>query len=244
MTKITALIITLNEEKHIAACIDALLPVVDEIVIVDSLSTDRTREIATAKGARVVEEKFEGFGRQKNIGTALASNDLILSVDADEYLSKELQESILSVKKNHTAAAYSFNILTHIGGVAVRSCGWYPDTHTRLYDRRKVKWNERKVHEGLIIDGDVKYLTGDLLHYSYDNFDQMKAKTDHYARLGAEVHKGKNKLALVFKMLVNPIAKFLKTYILQKGITDGYTGWMISWYKARETFYKYYWALG
>lgn len=244
MTKITALIITLNEEKHIAACIDALLPVVDEIVVVDSLSTDRTREIAEARGARVVQEKFEGFGRQKNIGTALASNDLILSVDADEYLSKELQKSILSSKENHVASAYSFNILNHIGTQAIRSCGWYPDTHTRLYDRRQVKWNERKVHEGLIIDGEVKYLTGDLLHYSYDNLEQMKAKSDHYARLGAEVHKGKSKVVLFFKMLVNPIAKFLKTYILQKGFTDGYAGWMISRYKARETFFKYYWALG
>ena len=177
MTKITALIITLNEEKHIAACIAAVVGICDEVLIIDSLSKDRTKEIAESQGARVIANAFKGFGAQKNFGTEMASNDLILSVDADEMVSPELRKSIQNVKENHTAAAYSFNILNFVGDRAVKSCGWYPDTHVRLYDRRMVKWNDREVHEGLIINGNVQFLQGDLLHYSYDNISQLKEKS-------------------------------------------------------------------
>ena len=111
MNKITALIITLNEEEHIGACIDAVRDICEEVLIIDSPSQDRTREIAEAKGARVIANTFPGFGPQKNFGTQMASNDLILSIDADEMVSPELRKSILAVKENHTAAAYSFNIL-------------------------------------------------------------------------------------------------------------------------------------
>ena len=243
MTKITALIITLNEEQHIGACIDAVSGLCEEVLIIDSLSQDKTKEIAESKGARVIANPFKGFSDQKNFGTEMSSNDLILSIDADEMVSPELRKSIQAVKENHNAAAYSFNILNFVGDRAVRSCGWYPDTHVRLYDRRSVKWNDREVHEGLIIDGKVQFLQGDLLHYSYDNISQLKEKSTHYAKLGAKVYKGKSTIFLLIKMLINPPAKFFKTYIMQRGFTDGYLGLMISYYRARETFFKYYWAM-
>ncbi len=243
MNKITALIITLNEERHIGACIDSVAGLCDEILIIDSISQDQTKVIAEAKGARVVTNAFTGFGRQKNFGTGLASHDLILSLDADEVVSPELKRSITAIKENPTASAYSFNILNFVGDRAVRSCGMYPDTHVRLYDRRLVKWNEREVHEGLEINGEVKFLSGDLLHYSWDDLSQLKEKSSYYAGLGAKVYKNGNPIVLSLKMIFNPIIKFLKTYIIQMGFTDGYLGLLISYYRARETFLKYYWAM-
>ena len=243
MNRITALIITLNEERHIGACVEAVMGMCDEVLVIDSWSTDRTKEIAESKGARVIENAFKGFGSQKNFGTTVAANDLILSIDADEMVSAELRKSITAIKENHTAAAYSFNILNFVGERAVRSCGWYPDTHVRLYDRSHVKWNNRKVHEGLIVNGTVQFLPGDLLHYSYDDISELKTKSTHYAKLGAEVYKDRNVLFLLLKILVSPVAKFFKTYILKRGFTDGYLGLMISYYRARETFLKYLWAL-
>lgn len=243
MNKITALIITLNEEQHISACIDAVKQICEEVLVIDSLSIDRTKEIAESKGARVVSNAFPGFGAQKNLGTALAANDFILSIDADEIVSAELKASIMAIKQDATASAYSFNILNFIGTRAVRSCGLYPDTHVRLYNRRFVKWNERTVHEGLIIKGEVEFLSGDLLHYTYKNINELKEKSTRYAKLGAAVYTNKNAVLLFFKVLFNPPAKFFKTYFIQRGFTDGYLGLHISYYRARETFLKYYWAL-
>jgi glycosyltransferase involved in cell wall biosynthesis len=243
MTKITALIITLNEEKHIGACIDSLSGVADEVLVVDSFSTDKTKIIAEAKGAKVIESDFTGFGPQRNLGAGYAANDLILVLDADERPSDELIRTIVSIKEDPTATAYSFNRLNFIGARPVRSAGWYPDTHVRLYDRRKAKWNDRHVHEDLIVNGEIQFLRGDLLHYSYKDIAELKTKSTHYAKLGAEVYKGRNTLSLLVNMIVSPVAKFFKTYILKRGFTDGYIGFMISYYRSREAFLKYYWAL-
>jgi glycosyltransferase involved in cell wall biosynthesis len=244
MTKITALIITLNEEKHIGACIDSLTGVADEIIVVDSFSTDGTKRIAQIKSARVIEKEFEGFGAQKNMGAENASNDYILSIDADEVLSKELSESILKLKQTLSEGAYYVNRLNHIGDYPIKTSGWYPDIRTRLYDRRRADWDSKIVHEELIVKDSIVFLQGDLLHYSYTDYADMKKRTTRYAKLGAEMYKGKSKLTVIFKLLINPVLKFIKTYFLQLGFTDGYAGWMISRYKARETFLKYYWALG
>ena len=244
MIKITALIITLNEEKHIGACIDSLTGVADEVLVIDSLSTDKTKEIAGSKGARVIESAFKGFGPQRNFGALYASHDLILVLDADEQISQELKESIVTVKNAGTmAAAYCFNWLNFVGDRAVKTCGWYPDRHCRMYDKNKAKWNDRKVHEGLMVNGETVFLEGDVMHHTYDSLPHLKEKTTAYARLGASLHKGKNPLILTVKMIFNPAIKFIKTYIFQLGFTDGYLGFMISYYRARETFFKYYWAL-
>ena len=243
MIKITALIITLNEDKHIGACIDSLHGVADEVLVVDSFSTDKTKMIAEARGARVIESDFIGFGPQRNQGAEYAANDLILVLDADERLSEELRRTLVSVKENATAAAYSFNRLNFIRDRAVKSAGWYPDTHVRLYDRRKAKWDERHVHEDVEVSGEVKLLNGDLLHYSYDDLSQLKEKSTRYAKLGAEVYKNNSGFVLFFKMIFSPLIKFFKTYIIQLGFTDGYLGLMICYYRSRETFLKYYWAL-
>jgi hypothetical protein len=106
-----------------------------------------------------------------------------------------------------------------------------------------VKWNDRKVHEGLIVTGNIQFLFGDLLHYSYEDVAELRTKSTYYAKLGAEVYKGRNAFYLLIKILISPLAKFFKIYILKRGFTDGYLGLMISYYRARETFLKYFWAL-
>lgn len=243
MTKISAIIITHNEANHIGACIDSLAGVADEVIVVDSLSKDGTTAIARSKGAKVLEKDFDGFGSQKNYGAAQAENNYILSIDADEVLSEELRSSIILLKQHNISGCYYIHRLNHIGSRAVRSCGWYPDSRTRLYDRRQARWDDKKVHEELIITGTPQYLTGDLRHYSYASYADMKARADRYGRLAAASLKGKNTLCLLIKIALNTPAKFVKSYFLQKGFTDGYAGWMISRYKARETFLKYYLAL-
>ncbi len=243
MTRISALIITHNEAKHIGACIDSLTGVADEIIVVDSFSTDQTAAIAQSKGAKIVQEAFAGFGPQKNLGADLATNDYILSVDADETLSPALRATIRDLKQSNISGSYYVNRLNHIGTKPVKSCGWYPDTRIRLYNRKEARWDNKAVHEELITPDDPKYLPGDLLHYSYENYEDMRIRADSYATLGAAPLKGKGKAYLTVKLLMNPLAKFVKSYILQGGISDGYAGWMISKYKARETFMKYYLAL-
>jgi glycosyltransferase involved in cell wall biosynthesis len=241
--KITGRIIARNEERKIGATIDALKVVCDEVLVIDSGSADGTVAIAESMGARVVYHPFEGYGAQKNFGDSQATFDYILSVDADEVLSPELQRSILAIKQSGTASAYAFNILTHIGTTPIYGCGLYPDAHVRLYLRSAARWSERTVHEELVVSGKEEYLQGDLLHYSYADMEDLHRKTDYYARLGAELYKGKSKLWLIYKMLVNSIAKFIKVYILQKGILAGRLGLDISIDRMRGTFLKYYWAL-
>ena len=243
MTKITALIITLNEEKHIGACIDSLSDVADEVIVMDSFSADRTKAIAVSKGATVIEKEFLGFGPQKNLGAQNAANDHILSIDADEVLSEPLRQSLVRLKTNLTDCAYAVNRLNHVGGRPVRTCGWYPDTRIRLYNRLNAHWDDRSVHEQLIVNEKITLLDGDLLHYSYEDYDDMKRRIERYAKLGAATMNGSSRMTIFLKMIINPLVKFLKTYFLQMGFTDGYFGYMISYYKAQETFLKYYWAL-
>ena len=244
MTKISALIIAHNEQQHIGRCIDSLSSVVDEVIVVDSFSTDDTEAISQSKGARVVQKEFMGFGAQKNYGASLAANDYILSMDADEALSDTLRRSLLALKQTTISGNHYVKRLNHIAGQPIRSCGWYPDIRTRLYDRTRAKWDDKEVHEELIVKEEAKYINGDLLHYSYEDYEDMKHRTDRYAKMGAQMYRSKSKPWLIMKMLLNPVAKFIKTYLMQGGIADGNAGWMISRYKARETFLKYYLALG
>lgn len=243
MTKISAVIITHNEGKHIGTCIESLDGVADEVIVVDSCSADDTAAIARSKGAKVIEKEFMGFGPQKNYGASQASHDHILSIDADEALSDELKKAISRIKVTAIAGSYYVHRLNHIGSIPIRTCGWYPDIRTRLYNRKEAQWDNKAVHEALVTKNQPSYLPGDLLHYSYSNYDEMRDRAESYGRLGAQQLQDKSTLYLLVKIIVNPIAKFVKSYILQRGYADGYAGWMISRYKMRETFLKYYLAL-
>ena len=240
MVRISAVIITYNEEKNIARCIESVKPLVDEVVILDCFSTDRTREIAEAHGATFYEEEFLGFAKQKNRAVALASHDIVLSLDADEYLSSELTQSILQVKNNWQKDGYTFNRLSSFEGTWIKTCGWYPDQKLRLWDRRKGVWMGDGVHERVEVEAGAttEGLKGDLFHRAYDNISQFLQKNQNYSTIHAQVNRYRTSSS-VFKILYKTIFSFFKAYILKGGVLDGYKGLVISGSTAHWVFYKY-----
>ena len=241
MIKLSAVIITFNEERNIGRCLDALAGVVDEVVIVDSFSTDKTEEICRAKGARFLQNRFEGFGAQKNWALMQASYPCVLSLDADEALSEELRNSILLVKNNWQHDGYTMNRLTNYCGQWIRHSGWYPDRKLRLFDRRKGRWGDDAVHEKVIMEAGstTGHLEGDLLHYSYYNVDEHIERVRKYADLSARAMFAQGKRTTWLKVIFSPVFKFLRNYVLKLGVLDGAAGWTICKIAAYETYLKY-----
>ena len=242
MQKISAVIITLNEGNNIERCIQALLPVVDEILVVDSHSTDNTTEIANALGARVLYKKFEGFGKQKFFANENATYDWVLNIDADEVLSPELQKSILNWKQNIPEKdGYFIKRLTNFCGAWIRHSGWYPDAKLRLWHRAKGQMNLNDVHEGFEMHKDARIgqLEGDMYHYSFPDLGSYYRKMEHYTELGANeaVRNGRKVTAL--QVWFVPKLMFFKSYILKLGILDGYYGFVIAKLIASNSFAKY-----
>lgn len=240
MISISAVIITYNEEANIVRCIQSLLPVVDEVVVIDSYSTDKTIALAERLGARVVQHPFRGFTEQKNFAVAQASHDYILSLDADEYLSDELTASIKTVKASWHADGYRFNRLNSYAGRWVKSCGWYPDAKIRLWDRRKGSWSGGLLHEVVVLHAGAQeaHLAGDLHHLSYRNAGEFIKKIQRYSDIYAQEHAFRKRVS-GFKVFYKTLAAFLKNYFLQLGILDGYEGLVISASNANGVLYKY-----
>jgi glycosyltransferase involved in cell wall biosynthesis len=241
MIGLSVVIITFNEEKNIGRCIDSVAHLADEIIVVDSYSTDTTKAVCLSKGVKFFEHKFEGFTSQKNFATSLASHDFILALDADEYLSEDLSGSIARVKSNWNADGYTMNRLNSYAGKWIKSCGWYPDRKIRLWDRRKGAWSGGLVHELVVMQQDaiIRHLHGDLLHLAYDNASQLIQKMQQqYADLFAMENAYRKKVT-PFKIVYKTLASFLKSYILKGGIWDGYEGLVISVSNANGVFYKY-----
>jgi GT2 family glycosyltransferase len=240
MIKISAVIITFNEERNIGRCIESAKAVADEVVVLDSLSTDRTKDICLEKGVRFFEQEFLGYARQKNRALSHASHDIILSLDADEYLSSELTQSILGVKANWNHDGYIMNRLSSLGGTWIKTCGWYPDQKLRLWDRRKGKWEGDAVHERveMFTDATLGYLKGDMFHRSYDNISQFLHKNQIYSTIHAHVNRYRAHSS-VAKIFYKTLFAFFKAYILKGGIADGYKGLVISGSTAHWVFYKY-----
>jgi len=241
MAKISAVIITLNEEKNIERCLSSLQEVADEILVLDSFSDDDTEAICKKYNVVFQQHKFDGHIQQKNRAMEMAAYDYVLSLDADEALSDELRQSILQVKDHLQADAYSFNRLTNYLGKWIRHCGWYPDIKTRLWNRRKGRWGGVNPHDEVIMDKGTKtvHLKGDLLHYSYYSIEQHLRQIDYFTTIGAReaVKKGKKSNAL--KAHLKSKFKFIRDFIFKAGFLDGYYGWVISRLSAQATFIKY-----
>lgn len=238
-TKISAVIITYNEEKNIAQCIDSLLLVADQIVVVDCFSNDGTKKICLSKGVDFYENEFLGFSHQKNYAVQLAKYELVLSLDADEYLSRELIQSILEVKNNCKYDSYSMNRLSSYDGQWIKTCGWYPDTKLRLWKKSAGAW-KGGVHEWveLFKPAKTQHLQGDLLHHAYDNIQQFLEKIQRYSDIYAKEHQFIVSSS-PFKILYKTTYAFLKSFLLKRGILDGYRGLLISFCNSNFTFYKY-----
>ncbi len=239
MRKLTAVIITLNEARNIKRCVESLHGVADEVVVVDSYSTDATPSICKGMGIQFHQREWKGYSLQKNYGNGLASNDWILSIDADEALSEELKTSILEIKSKGDHYNYSFNRLTNYCGQWIKHSGWYPDTKVRMFNRVEDDW-QGKVHEKLTVDTKtVKKLKGDLLHYSYYAVSEHVLQTDKFSTLAAIELQEKGAKPSIFKMLFNPWLKFNRFYFLKFGFLDGISGLNIAIMAAYGTYLKY-----
>ncbi len=240
--KLSALIITFNEEKNIGRCLKSLAGVVDEIIVVDSLSNDGTREICEQYDVRFIENSFDGHIEQKNFAMEQASNDYVLSLDADEELSEKLRKLILLDKEKFEYDAYTFNRLTNYCGQWIKHCGWYPDKKLRIWNKSKGRWGGENPHDMVVMDTGTtnKYLKGDLLHYSYysvnDHTKQIEFFSDIGAKAAFEAGKRTSKLAILFK----PAFKFFRDYFIKLGILDGYYGFVICINSAHAKFLKYH----
>lgn len=243
MNTVSAVIITLNEEHNIERCLQSLQHVADEIIVVDSFSTDGTEDICKRYGVRFILQKWQGYGKQKNTGNESASCSYILSVDADEALSDELKNSIIKIKNStDTCDVYSFNRLTnYCGRKWIRHCGWYPDIKPRLWRKSKAAWNDADIHETLITrpDATTGMLKGDLLHYTYRTISDHMQVTDKYTTLLALKYFEKGKRTNTLKIIVKSIFCFIRDYFFKLGFLDGYYGFVICSATAFAIFLKY-----
>lgn len=237
MATISAVIITYNEAENIGLCIESMKNIVDEIIIIDSYSTDKTLEITQTYNCQFFQCKWDNYSSAKNFGNSKATKDYILSIDADEQLSAELQKSILQFKKTQTEnAAYCFNRRNYYCGKIIRHGGWYPDTKTRLWPNSMGIWRGL-VHEQVHFNRQlpVVHLKGDLLHFTYHSIAHHKQKVKRYAEFAAQ----NNTKSSFIKAVLSSSFRFLKTYIIKLGFLDGYYGFTIARLSALEAFLKY-----
>jgi glycosyltransferase involved in cell wall biosynthesis len=241
MPSISAVIITFNEARNIRRCLESLQGVVDEIVVLDSFSTDGTPAICREFGVAFFQHAFDGHIQQKNRALTYATHDLVLSLDADEALSERLMQSIAHCRANWTHDGYSMNRLTNYCGQWIHHSGWYPDQKLRLFDRRKAHWGGLNPHDRIIMaEGSLSmHLTGDLLHYSYYSVEEHRFRARKYADIGARAMLEYGKKGHAYQLVVNPLSKFLRNYLLKGGFLDGKAGWTICTISAKETFWKY-----
>jgi glycosyltransferase involved in cell wall biosynthesis len=237
--KITATIITLNEERHIARAIESLR-CCDEIVVIDSGSADRTTELAENLGARVIESPWRGYAGQKNWAAERATYDWILSLDADEALSEGLEGELWNLKKNGPKYdAYTMPRLAQYLGRWILHCGWYPDRKVRLYNRHKARWVGDFVHESVQVRGRLGHLESNLLHFTCDSLSEHLKTMDRYTTLAAEELVARKTRVGWRHMILDPAWTFTKTYFVHRGFLDGIEGLTIAYMAALYTFLKY-----
>ena len=239
MPKVSVTIITLNEAAHIAAAIDSV-SWADEILVVDSGSTDGTPEMARAKGATVVCREWPGWVEQKNFAAGQAAHDWIFSLDADERVPPPLAGEIRELLSGDPPMrGYRVPRVTFHLGKWIRTTDFYPDYQTRLYDRRAARWRGKYVHESVSVDGPVGRFRHDLEHYSFRDLRDQLDRVNHYTTLAAQQMHEAGRRAGLFDLAIHPPAAFLRNYLLRLGILDGTPGLIISIVNAYSVFLKF-----
>lgn len=241
MVQISAVIITYNEEKNIERCLQSLQGIADEIVVLDSISTDRTKDICSRFNVKFIEQPFLGYIEQKNKALEFASYPYVISLDADEALSEILSQSIIKVKENWVSDGYYFNRLTNYCGKWIHHSDWYPDRKLRLFNKQKGAWTGKNPHDQFILQHGSKeaILKGDLYHYSFPSIDHHLDVLQKFTTIMAKEYHQRGKKVNTFTLLFNPFWKFVKSYFIRLGFLDGYYGYVIATISANATFIKY-----
>lgn len=235
-------IIALNEEKNIARAIESVRAFAQEILVIDSGSTDQTGQVARHLGARVIVNPWRGYGQQKNFAQSQASHDWILNLDADEEVSPELAieiQQVLERDEGKNIHGYTMPRLSKYLGRWIKHGGWYPNRILRLANRRSGSWSEPQVHEEWVISGAVLPLRYDLLHYPFLNIQDQITTNLLYSTQGAEALRRQGKKKSLLRLILKPIGKFIETFIVKQGFRDGIAGLIISINAAHSIFLKY-----
>ena len=227
---LSVVILTYNSEKYLEEVLHSA-SFADEVLILDSGSTDRTLQIAKEAGSRIEHQEWLGFGRQKQRAVNLARYDWVYVLDSDEVISPDLRDEILQTLENPEFTAYTVPRLNYFFGKPIRHGGLYPDATLRLFDRREAHFTEDEVHEKVVTDQGIGSLHHPMIHYAYDSVEEFIAKQNRYSTLGAKPNR--------FKALSNPLWTFLRMYVIKQGFRDGWHGYLIARLYAQYTFWKY-----
>lgn len=239
--QLSVVIITFNEERNIERCLQSVLPVADEVIVLDSYSTDKTKEICENYNVRFEQHAFDGHIQQKNRAIQYTSNEYVLSLDADEALSECLSQSILKLKKGWgDKEGYYMNRLTNYCGKWIRHCGWYPDSKLRLFRKKDGQWTGTNPHDRFEVSDNqnTEKLKGDLLHYSYYTIKQHLDQVNYFSDILAK-EQYNTKSASILKIIVSPIFKFFRDYWIKLGFLDGYYGFIVCSISSFATLIKY-----
>ena len=231
MQKLSVVIIIKNAEKHIKNAIQSAL-FADEILVLDSGSTDKTCDIAKELGAIVEHQEWLGFGRQKNKAVELASNDWVFVLDADEQITEQLKDEIIQTLKKPISDGFQIARLNNFFGRDIKTCGLYPDYTIRLFNRKKGLFNDLPVHESVQIQGKVSKLKNHMTHMAYETIEEFIAKQNRYSSLNPKKRS-------LFKALLSPLWTFFKLYFIKRGFLDGKHGFIIAVLYSQYTFWKY-----
>lgn len=231
-------IVAKNEEKNIERCLRSL-QWADEIVVVDSGSTDRTKEICREFGCRVIESKWLGYGKTKRFAVEQASYDWILSIDADEEVTPELKEKIEKILIEPEADGYRIKRKSFYLEKLIKHSGWDRDYPLRLFNKKKGNFNEKSVHESVKIEGSTSKIDEPILHYTYPSLFSHVQKMNEYTQLAAEMAASENRTSSLIAAITRGAIKFIKMYVLQKGFLDGKVGFLLALHSAYGVFLKY-----
>ncbi|WP_296312540.1 glycosyltransferase family 2 protein [Winogradskyella sp. UBA3174] len=240
--KLSGVIITFNEERNIERCLQSLTKVVDEIIVVDSFSTDNTKAICNRFKVKFIEQKFLGYIEQKNFALKQAKYNHVVSLDGDEALSEALQKTIIDLKTNWQFDGYYCNRFNNFCGQWIKHSDWYPNKKLRVFDKRKGEWCGINPHDNVQLhDATTKksYLKGDILHWTYRTYKEMDKKTAYFSTIAAKAYLDKNKTAPLTKLIWNPFWAFFKAYVLRLGFLDGLNGFRICYQTGKITYLKY-----
>jgi glycosyltransferase involved in cell wall biosynthesis len=241
MIKLSAVIITFNEEEHLEKCLKSLKGIADEIVVVDSFSTDKTLEICNQFDVRIIKQKFLGYKEQKNFALKQAKYDYILSLDGDEALSERLKLSILETKKNWIYDGYYFHRLNNYCGQWIKHSDWYPDRKLRLFKKGSGSWQGLNPHDSYKLNNpkSLGKLKGNLLHWIYSSYSEHNQKIEKFSTIAAQAYYEVDKKSSIWKIIYRPAWAFFKAYFLRLGFLDGFNGLVICMQTYNVTFLKY-----